>query len=262
MTDFKVNGLVIREAETGEYDKLLTVLTEKYGKLYVVGKGVKSVRSRHMATTQLFSYSSFNLRKKGNYYYITDSDLIENYYSIRGDMLKLALASFICDVSCEVAKEGVEERELLKLTLNTLFAISKEIRPLEIIRASFELRVASDAGFMPDLTGCRCCQKENPDMMCLDIMDGTIICDECRKNTFSATVKDAFYETGVPKPISIISLSVLATMRYIISARQERFLAFSLDSAEHQIFFDVCEKYLLNQLERGFFSLDFYKSLL
>ncbi len=262
MTDFKVNGLVIREAETGEYDKLLTILTEKHGKLYVVGKGVKSVRSRHMASTQLFSYASFNLRRKGSYYYITDSDLLENYYDIRDDMLKLALASFVCDVTCEIAKEGIEERELLKLTLNTLFAIAKNLRPLEMIRASFELRVASDAGFMPDLTACRVCEDENPDMMCLDIMDGTIICDKCRKNAFSTIVKDAFYETGTPKPISIISLSVLATMRYIISARQERFLAFSLGESEHQMFFDVCEKYLLNQLERGFYSLDFYKSLL
>lgn len=262
MTDFKVNALVIKESESGEYDKVLTVLTEKYGKLFVVGKGVKSVRSRHMATTQLFSYSSFNLRRRGNYYYITDSDLIENYYDIRGDMLKLALASFVCDVACEVSKEGVEERELLKLTLNTLYAISKEIRPLEIIRSAFELRLASDCGFMPDLTACRCCNKEAPEMLCLDIMDGTIICDECRKNAFSAVVKDAFYEAGIPRPISLISLSVLCAMRYIVSAKSERFLAFSLDPIEHQMLFDACEKYLLNQLERGFYSLDFYKSLL
>lgn len=261
MTDFKVNALIIKESESGEYDKVLTVLTEKFGKLFVVGKGVKSVRSRHMATTQLFSYASFNLRKKGNYYYITDSDLIEGYYGIRNDMLRLGLASFVCDVACEVAKEGVEERDLLKLTLNTLYAISKELRPLEIIRSAFELRVASDSGFMPDLTACRVCGDELPDMSCLDIMDGTIICDKCRKNAFSAIVKDAFYETGTPRPISIISSSVLATMKYIISARSERFLAFSLDEKEHQMLFDVCEKYLLNQLERGFYSLDFYKSL-
>lgn len=262
MIDFKVNGLVIREAETGEYDKLLTILTEKYGKLFVVGKGVKSVRSRHIASTQLFSYASFNLRKKGNYYYITDSDLIENYYDIRNDILKMSLGSFICDVACEVAREGVEEGALLKLTLNTLYAIAKEIRPLEIIRASFELRIASDSGFMPDLTACRCCGNANPQISCLDIMDGTIICDDCRKNEFSATVKDAFYELGIPRPISLISLPVLASMRYIISSKSERFLAFSLDKIEHQMFFDACEKFLLNQLERGFFSLDFYKSLL
>ena len=262
MTDIKVNALVIKENSSGEYDKVLTVLTENLGKLYVVGKGVKSVRSKHIASTQLFSYSSMNLRKKGNYYYITDSDLIENYYDIRGDMLKLSLASFVCDVTCEIAKEGVEEHDLLRLSLNTLYAIAKEIRPLEIIRAAFELRIASDSGFMPDLTECRACGEEKPNMTCLDIMDGTIICDNCRKNAFSTIVKDAFYETGVPRPISIISLPVLETMRYIISARIERFLAFSLDEIEQQLFFDVCEKYLLNQLERGFFSLDFYKSLI
>ena len=82
------------------------------------------------------------------------------------------------------------------------------------------------------------------------------------KNAFSAIVKDSFYETGTPRPISLISLSVLETMRYIITARQERFLAFTLDEKEHQVFIDACEKYLLNQLERGFYSLDFYKSLL
>lgn len=262
MTDFKVNGLVIKESELGEYDKLLTILTEKFGKLYVIGKGARSVRSLHIATTQLFSFSSFNLRKRGNYYYITDSDLIENYYDIRNDVLKLSLASFACDVVCEIAKEGVEEYNLLKLILNTLYAISKDIKPLEMIRACFELRVVSDAGFMPDLTSCRACGIENPPMSCLDIMDGTIICDECRKKGLSVSPTDAFYETGIPKPISIISLSVLAAMRFVISVKSERFLSFVLDPTEHQMFFDACEKYLLNQMERGFFSLDFYKSLL
>ena len=41
MTDFKVNGLVIKEAEYGDNDKLLTILTEKYGKLFVIGNGCK-----------------------------------------------------------------------------------------------------------------------------------------------------------------------------------------------------------------------------
>lgn len=263
MTDFKINGLVIKEGEIGENDKLLTVLTEKYGKIFVVGKGVKSVRSLHMATTQLFAYSSFTLRKRGNYYYISDSDLIENYYSIRDDILKLSLASFICDVATHVAKEGSEESSLLKLTLNTLYAISRNVKPLEIIRACFELRVISELGFMPDLSACRCCGEQNPEISCLDIMDGTIICDTCRqKGGENAIVKDSFYELGLPKPISIISLSVLAAMRYIIMAKSERFLSFSLGETEHPMLFDACEKYLLNQLERGFFSLDFYKSLL
>lgn len=262
MTDFRVNGLVIKESEIGEYDKMLTILTEKYGKLFVIGKGVKSVRSRHMAATQLFSYSSFNLRKRGNYYYITDSDLLENYYDIRNDMLKVALSTFVCDVISHVSREEVEETSLLKLTLNTLFAIAKNIRPLEMIRAAFELRVALECGFMPDLTMCSACHEINPDFVYIDIMDGVFICDKCRSKASSALVKDAFFEAGIPKPIAAVSLSVLTAMRYVLFCKPERFLAFSLDPIEQPSFFNTCEKFLLNHLEKGFYSLDFYKSLL
>ena len=53
MTEIKQNGLVISERDLGENDKILTVLTERYGKLPVIAKGAKSVRNRHMPSTQL-----------------------------------------------------------------------------------------------------------------------------------------------------------------------------------------------------------------
>ena len=263
MTDFRVNGIVIKETDFGEYDKLLTILTEKDGKLFVVVKGVKSVRSRHMATTQLFSYSSFNLRKRGNYYYITDSDLIENYFDIRNDMLKVSLATFVCDVISHIAREEIEEAGLLKLVLNTLFAIAKNIRSLEIIRAAFELRVALECGFMPDLTMCNTCYEVNPEYIYIDIMDGIFTCDKCHSKASSfANAEDPFLNAGISKPIAAVSFSVLTAMRYVLFSKPERFLAFNLDPTEQPSFFNVCEKYLLNHLEKGFYSLDFYKSLL
>jgi len=39
MTEIKQNGLVISERDLGENDKILTVLTERYGKLPVIAKG-------------------------------------------------------------------------------------------------------------------------------------------------------------------------------------------------------------------------------
>ncbi len=262
MTDFKVNGLVIREAEHGENDKLLTILTEKYGKLYVIGKGVRSLKNRHMACAQLFSYASFNFRKRGSFYYITDSDLIENYYEIRNDITKLSLSAYICDVLCEIGREGIEESDILKLALNTFYAIAKDIRPLEFIRAAFQLRVATECGFMPDLTGCIMCGDVTPPLAHIDIMNGNYVCDKCRGSTSFTIVKDSFYETGAEKPISIVSDAVLSAMRYICGCRQERFLSFSLEESEYNGFFQVSEKYLLNHLERGFYSLDFYKSMI
>ena len=262
MTDFKVNGLVIRESDHKDNDKILTVLTEKYGKLFVIGKGVKSLKNRHMACTQLFSYASFNLRKRGNFYYITDSDLIENYYEIRNDIVKLALSTYICDVLCEVSRGGIEESGVMKLALNTFYAIAKDIKSLELIRSAFEMKLASECGFMPDLECCSVCGKDNELFVSIDIMGGNYICDKCKSSALFTTVKDAFYETNTAKPILYVSSSVIQAMKYVCASRLERFLSFSLDKSECPSFFDACEKYLLNHLERGFYSLEFYKSLL
>ncbi len=262
MTEIKKNGLVIQEKDLGENDKLLTVLTERYGKVFVVAKGAKSVRNRHMASCQLFSYATFGLRKRGNYYYIVDSDLIVSYYNIRTDITKLALASYICDVVNDVVQEGNNEDAILKLTLNTFFAIAKNKKPLELIRAAFELRISTESGFAPNLDACSQCESTDISLSYFDIVNGIIYCEKCKNNLFYANAENEFSERGLSKPIAIISSSVLAAMRYVINCRPERFLSFNLQEDELHSFYDVAEKFLLNQLERGFYSLDFYKTLL
>ena len=262
MTEIKKNGLVIQEKDLGENDKLLTILTERYGKVFVVAKGAKSVRNRHMASCQLFSYATFGLRKRGNYYYIVDSDLIESYYDIRTDITKLSLASFVCDVINDVVQEGNNEDAILKLALNTFFAIAKNLKPLEFIRAAFELRIATESGFAPNLDTCSNCDSDEIKLSYFDIVDGIIYCEKCKNVLFYASAENEFLERGLTKPIAILSESVLAAMRYVVGCRPERFLSFNLQEDELHSFYDVSEKFLLNQLERGFYSLDFYKTML
>ncbi|MBO5109993.1 MAG: DNA repair protein RecO [Clostridia bacterium] len=259
MEELSTRGLVIHETQIGEYDKILTVLTPDAGKISISGKGIKSLRSRHMAATQLFSYSHFQLRKRGNYYYIDDSDLIENFYAIRSDLLKFSLASYICDVANDVTVENEDESELLRLILNTLYAIDKSLKDLELIRGAFQLRVACICGFMPDLSGCRDCHDPNPTHATLDILDGNLICDKCRKRIDS----DFIDERGdFLRPVVYLDPALRSAMQYVTLARLERFLSFAIDDDVIDPFATCCEKYLLNHIERGFYSLDFYKSIL
>ena len=48
-----VEGIVLRETETKETDKILTVLTRTEGKLAVVARGARRRRSRIAAAAQL-----------------------------------------------------------------------------------------------------------------------------------------------------------------------------------------------------------------
>lgn len=262
MTDFKVNCLIIQEREIGDNDKLLTVLSERYGKLSVIGKGVKSIKNRHMHCCHLLSYVSFNLRRKGNYYYITESDLIENFYDIRNDILKLSLSSYICDIINHVVQEGVEENTILRLALNTLYAILKDKQSLETIRASFQIKILAEAGFYPDLSFCSICKDENVLVGHLDLIDGVIVCNNCKNKHLLIESSEPFAERGLDKPIAIITKAIINTIDFIVNSDSKRFLSFSLSEEDLFLFYILSEKFLINQLERGFNSLDFYKSLL
>ena len=250
------------EKDFNENDKLLTVLTERYGKVTVLAKGVKSLKNRHMASCQLFAYSSFSLRKKGDLYYITDSDLIENYFEIRTDIVKMALASYVCDLVSDVCQQESQEDAILKLALNTLFAINKDFKELEFIRACFEMRLAFEIGNAPNVDTCSLCSKTALNSAYLDLIDGVLVCDKCKEGNSINSVTNEFLDRGLNKPVSIISPTIIQSIRYIVSAKPERFLSFSIPKEECQLFYNVCERFLLNQLERGFYSLDFYKSLI
>ena len=64
---------------------------------------------------------------------------------------------------------------------------------------------------------------------------------------------------GVRMPLSAASL---AAMRYIVSCPDKKLFSFALTGAAEKELCDAAESYLLTQLERSFYTLDFYKSLL
>lgn len=257
-----VRGLVVRETPVGEYDKLLTVVTEEMGRIVISGKAVRSLKSKHMPATQLFCYSSFNLKKSRGYYYISDSTLIESFYGLRLDLDRLALASYICDVAAEMAVEGVSDEELLRLTLNTLYALAnhKDLPPVQV-KAAFELRCAAIEGFLPNLSACDVCgcPPAEARLLYLDVMNGRLLCKDCLRNVRHT---DDLVDDGTAHIYLRLTPSVYEAMRYVTEAPANRYLSFHLAEDELSLFGSVCEKYLLNHIEHGFYTLEFYKSIL
>ena len=108
-----------------------------------------------------------------------------------------------------------------------------------------ELRLAALAGYLPELSGFCVCGDPEPDRF--SIADGTLECASCRASD------------GVRMPLSAASL---AAMRYIVSCPDKKLFSFALTGAAEKELCDAAESYLLTQLERSFYTLDFYKSLL
>lgn len=257
MMHTKVRGLVIRTVDIKETDRLITIFTEEKGALVALARGARSLKSRKMAATMQFCYSDFVLYGQGDKLWVKEADLIESFFDIRQTIEGLALSNYIAEVLSDVTVEE-EERDLLRLSLNSLYAIANRKYDFNKIKAVFEIRAASILGFMPDVLSCNSCHGTEGDFF-FDIMGGVIECRKCHDKAVEEHIlpKDP-HESHV---ITILSEGARAALAYSIYSPLERIFSFNLTDDEMRLFSRAAEEYLLNQLGHGFKTLDFYKDV-
>ena len=242
-----VQGLVLRRTEYKDYDVLLTILTRRHGKLTVKARGARRKNSPLIAQTQLLAFSEFTLFEYRGMYTINEASSLELFHELRRDLTRLSLSTYFAQVAEVISQEDLPNPELLSLVLNCLYGLSKLGVEEPKVKAVFELRAACIAGYFPDLSGCHSCGKEWPDRF--DISAGMLECAGCRNPG----------SDGIRMPVSA---GVLEAMRYITECDSRKIFSFQLPPDAMQQLGDVAESYLTAQLERGFSTLDFYKSLL
>ena len=253
----EVKGLVIRTVDLKESDRLLTIFTEEMGAVTALARGARSLKSRKMSSTMQFCYASFVLFKKDDKYTVRDTELIESFYGIRESLDALALAAYIAEVLSDVTT-AESDRDLLRLSLNSLYAISERTYPVAIVKAAFEIRAASVLGFMPDVTSCTECERRDGEFF-FDIMGGFVECPDCRKKRADAYIPNE--EDRERRIVRILSEGARQALEYCIHCPIERIFSFRLAEDDTRLFIAAAEEYLLNQLERSFRTLDFYNQV-
>ena len=253
----EVKGLVLRTVDISESDRLVVMYTEEMGITTALARGARSLKSRKMSAAMQFCYGSYVLYGKGDKLWIKEASLIESFFDIRDSIEGLALATYIAEVVGDVGT-AEPDLDILRLALNSLYAISRGKYPLAKIKAAFEIRLASVLGFMPDVVACVKCGGGEGDFF-LDVMAGAVECAACHRQAQKAhTALTELHESSIVKIISEGAKSALA---YSIYAPIEKLFSFSISEEDTRMFASAAECYLLNHLERGYKSLDFYNEV-
>ena len=240
-------GIVLRVTDYNDRDALLTLLTQDQGKLTVKARGLRRKNSPLIAPCQLLAYGEFTLFEYRGQYSVNEAHAIELFTALRRDLTKLSLGTYFAQVSEVLSQEDFPSPELQSLLLNCLFALSKLDLAESLVKAVFELRAACLSGYTPDLFGCHICGSQTPDRF--DLSAGQLECQNCRSRE----------SNGIRMPVNV---SVLEAMRYICLCDPKRLFSFRVSPETLQQLSALTEAYLTTQLERGFSTLDFYKSLL
>lgn len=241
-------GLVLREVNYKESDKILTVLTADEGKLTVSARGCRKKGNDLTAAGQLLVWSEMTLYEYRGRWAMKEGQTLRQFNGVRGDLDRLALASYFAEIADTLAEEGQKEPELLALTLNSLHALDKLDIPPTKIKAAYEWKAMALAGYEPMMEGCAVCGREVPEEPRIHLGEGVVHCASCRG--------------GVGEGISMpLSPAALAALRYILRGDPKRLFSFQIDQHALSLLGSASEAYLMTRLERGFRTLDFYKSL-
>ena len=240
-------ALVLRETKYKEADKILTVLTEDEGKLTVSARGVMRRGSRIAAACQLLTFSEMTLFENRGKWYVEQAQTVEQFLGLREDIARLSLGAYFAELLEAVSDEDSPNPEVLRLGLNSLFALSGGLYPPEHIKAVFEMRLMCLSGYEPVLELCPVCGKQDMEAPVLSTLGGTVLCGKCRSGDYGETF-----------PLCGASLSAL---RHISGADSKKIFSFTLDDAAEKKLNAACEAYVKAQLERRFSSLDYWKSV-
>ena len=242
-------GLVLRETETKESDKILNVLTAELGKISVIARGARRKNSRTAAAAQFLAYSEMTLYQRGNWYMLDEASSRELFSGLRQDVELLSLGAYLAELTEAVTAEGNECGDVLRLLLNALYALSYLKKPPLLVKAAFEWRLMSLSGFEPLTDGCAFCGKQEPEEPMLNVNEGEVHCRACKK--------------GDGRSLSMpLCPGSLAALRYVLRCPVEKLYAFKLEKDSLKRLAQAAEAFCAVQLERGFSTLNFYKSLM
>ncbi|MBR5245768.1 MAG: DNA repair protein RecO [Clostridia bacterium] len=239
------DGLILKEQNIGEKDKLVTVLTRHNGLVRAFVRGAKSVNNRKNSSTGMFCFSKLCLYKTKESYIIDEAEPIELFFELRNDLEKLSLAQYFGELVITLVQEDEPAEEYLRLILNSLHFLAKGKMPVEQVKAITELRLMCIAGYMPNLVACDRCGEYETNTMYFDVEDGLLYCENCMSNSM----------------LFPLDIGLVKALRHIAFSDFEKIYSFKMEEQALPDLSYITEKYLLSKLQRNFKTLEFYKEI-
>jgi DNA repair protein RecO (recombination protein O) len=248
---YRTEAIILRRADLGEADRLLTIFTPGRGKLRVVAKGARKPASRKGGHVELFARSTLLLARARNLDIVSQAETVEAYRVLRQDLLLSTYAHYIVELLDRFTSDEEESAELYDLLAHTLARLCDAQDPWLVARY-YELQLLTLAGYQPRLFDCTQCARplreiegESPPYG-FDCSKGGVLCDECAPKS-----RDA-----LP-----LSLSALKVLRHAARVDWPAFASLKLRPLVAREVEQTMQLYITYILERNLKSVGFLRTL-
>ena len=151
MKQFVTTGIVLSRTDYGEADRILTVLTPDHGKLRLMARGVRKIKSKLAGGIELFSTCHITyIEGKREIGTLISTRLIKYYGNIVKDIERVQVGYELIKLLNKVTEDH-PEADYFKLLDQSFRALDEAKINLELIRVWFQAQLLRQAGHAPNL---------------------------------------------------------------------------------------------------------------
>ncbi|HDP98272.1 MAG TPA: DNA repair protein RecO [bacterium] len=187
----KTEAVVLRMHKLGETSKILTLYSKEFGKIKVVAKGSRGLKSRFFGTLEPLNHVSIVYYDKENrdLQLLSQAEIINAHFRIRENLVKYAVGSFFCEL-IEKSQLSQPNKYLFRSLTQSLTILNDNDGREFIVYLGFMLKFLHLNGFRPHFDKCKKCGGAAfTNRTLFSIVDGSVSCEACNlTNSMSVTV--------------------------------------------------------------------------
>ena len=178
---YRDTGVVLRVHKLGEADRIVTLLTQRRGKVRAVAKGVRRTRSRWGARLEPFSHVDVQCYSGRSLDVVTQAQTVDAFGAgLVGDYPRYTAGCAVLETADRlVAEEGEPALRVYLLVVGALRALADGERDSSLVLDAFLLRAMTHAGWAPAISDCARCATPGPHRA-FSIAAGGAVCPRCR----------------------------------------------------------------------------------
>jgi DNA repair protein RecO (recombination protein O) len=177
---FRLEAVVLRHADWGEADRLLTLYSRERGKVRALAKGARKIRSRKAGHLEPFTRVTLQLARGHDLLIVTQVDTLDAYLPLHEDLVRTSQASYVVELLDRFTyEEGIENNNIFHLLTETLTRVAGEPDPWLALRY-YEVRLLDFLGYRPHLFECaNCGEPVQPVDQFFSPVAGGVLCPKC-----------------------------------------------------------------------------------
>lgn len=208
---YRTEGVVLKSIEYGDADKIVTIYTKKYGKIQAIAKGVRKTKSKFGSSLEILTYAIFLFYKGKNIDIISQTEILESFFTASKEIVKFAFASNCAEVVNKISEEGEVNLSIFFLLKEVLHYL-KEAKDPKLLNLSFKWQALAILGYKPSFGRCCICNSkiEEQKEMFFNIDEGGVICNKCLSKNKRGCIQVSLYFIKLGRKLLITPLSVIS----------------------------------------------------